>query len=646
MNTSTAVSALTRVRALMFAPACFLLSSLALAQGGGITTGGASDRPIFVSGVVVMENGSAPPVKVAIELLCQVQSQPQGKTDEKGAFNIQLGINRYQGNIDAATGSAAAATGFGGALKGQTQVDGMSVLALMGCSLRAVLEGYRSDMADLSRIHVGDTTNVGTIVLHPFAASKEYATSINSLAAPKNASSALDKAREHIAKQQVEDAEKELRKAIRLYPKYAEAWQELGGVLQIQKKNAEARKAYLESAACDAQYSKPYLSLARLSAIEKNWQDALQNSEMFLKLDPSTSAQAYYYSAVAHYNLDHIDKAFDHAQRVVSLDPNHTVPLAEQLLGVIYLDKGDDMSAVEHLRNYLSQAPPATNVNAVKALLAEAEKRLAGAGSWFKASKVADGVWCIDDHGSDNMYLVEGKEKALLIDTGMGVAKLSDFVKTLTRLPVIVVNTHGHPDHAGGNNQFQSVYAHPLEFEAIRQTNNAESRKRAVENMMKGAAASDMVSLEEAVKMPAAELLPLKDGQIFDLGGRKLAVIETPGHTPGEIVLLDPANRIVFTGDNDNSLVWLFLPTCTSLEVYLQSLKKLQKRDGEFDTIMPGHGIPLPKSFVAEQVACVEQILDGTCKGDPYKSFAGDALVCRFKSAAVAFNPQNLRVRK
>jgi hydroxyacylglutathione hydrolase len=266
-------------------------------------------------------------------------------------------------------------------------------------------------------------------------------------------------------------------------------------------------------------------------------------------------------------------------------------------------------------------------------------------GPWFKARKVADGVWCIDDHGSDNIYLVEGKEKALLIDTGLGVAKLNDFVKTLTRLPVTVVNTHGHPDHAGGNYQFKSAFAHPLEFAAIRNTSTAESRKRVAENMIRGATA-DMVSIEEAVEMPGAELLPLTDGQMFDLGGRKIEVIETPGHTPGEIVLLDSANRIVFTGDNDNALVWLFLPTCRPLEVYLRSLKKLQQRDGEFDTIMPGHGLPLPKSFIGEQVNCVEGILNGTCKGDPYKSFAGEALVCRYKSAAVAFDPNNLRVKK
>ena len=266
------------------------------------------------------------------------------------------------------------------------------------------------------------------------------------------------------------------------------------------------------------------------------------------------------------------------------------------------------------------------------------------ANSWFKAKRVADGVWCIDDKGNDNMYLVEGKEKALLIDTGIGVAKLSDFVKTLTRLPVIVVNTHGHPDHAGSNNQFKAAYAHPLEFDAIRQMAGGGSRKN-FESMTKGSSAADIVSIEEASKMPPAQLLPLKDHQVFDLGNRKLEVIETPGHTPGEIVLLDSANKLVFTGDNDNMLVWLFLPTCTPLEIYLQSLEKLRRREGEFNTILPGHGTPLPGSFVDEQIACVKSILDGTCKGEPYKSFAGESLACRYKSATVAFDPKNLRAK-
>lgn len=87
--------------------------------------------------------------------------------------------------------------------------------------------------------------------------------------------------------------------------------------------------------------------------------------------------------------------------------------------------------------------------------------------SWFSANKASGGLWIISDHGSDNIYLVEGNDKALLIDTGLGVARLSAFVKTLTAKPLIVVNTPGHPDHAGGDFEFKSVYAHPADFSSI-----------------------------------------------------------------------------------------------------------------------------------------------------------------------------------
>ena len=266
---------------------------------------------------------------------------------------------------------------------------------------------------------------------------------------------------------------------------------------------------------------------------------------------------------------------------------------------------------------------------------------------WLKATKVADEVWRIDDHGGDNMYLVAGKSRALLIDTGLGVARLADFVKSLTALPLTVVNTHGHPDHAGGNGQFRSVYAPAADFDAIRAVGKPDSRRQMLDRSTRAApGAPDVLSAEEAARLPEAELVPVEDGRVFDLGGRKLEVIAQPGHTPGEIVLLDAANRLLFTGDNDNTLVWLFLPNSRPLEVYLESLRKLKARDGEFDTILPGHGTALPKGFLAEQIACVESILDGSCKDEPYQSFAGSARVCRKGAAAVAFDPANLRVKR
>jgi len=270
---------------------------------------------------------------------------------------------------------------------------------------------------------------------------------------------------------------------------------------------------------------------------------------------------------------------------------------------------------------------------------------------WLKSSKLAEGVWVINDNGSDNMYLVEGRERALLIDTGLGIARLTPFLKTLTSKPVTVVNTHGHPDHAGGNFEFQSAYAHPAEFAAIRSMNTPASRSASVANASKNGTAPDRITPAEAAAAQCPELLPVREGHRFDLGGRYLEVIYSIGHTPGEIVLLDAANKQLFTGDNSNSLVWLFLPNSEPLDVYLTSLKKLNARSAEYATIFPGHGGPMPASFITEQIGCVERILDGTSKDEaqPYKPGLGvpanGALVTRYKSASVAYNPAKLRTK-
>jgi hypothetical protein len=69
-------------------------------------------------------------------------------------------------------------------------------------------------------------------------------------------------------------------------------------------------------------------------------------------------------------------------------------------------------------------------------------------------------------------------------------------------------------------------------------------------------------------------------------------------------------------------------------------------RATEFATIYPGHGQPMPSTFIGEQITCVESILDGTAKSAPQHFFTGDAMVAKYKTAAVAYNPENLRVQK
>ena len=264
---------------------------------------------------------------------------------------------------------------------------------------------------------------------------------------------------------------------------------------------------------------------------------------------------------------------------------------------------------------------------------------------WFKVKKINEKVWRIFDGDIDNIYLIEGRDSALLIDTGIGAADLNLFLKSITPLPVIIINTHSHPDHSGSNHQFAKVYAHPDDFKMLRFFGTPEMRRNTMK-MMGGSRVPDSLrfQLRDSLYYPA--LIPIKDGKIFDLGDRKIEVIHVPGHTPGSICLFDQKDKVLYTGDNDNGLVWLHPQDALPLDVYLKSLQKLQRREKEFTTLFPGHGEPIDKSFIGEQIVCVEQIIAGKCVGTPYDSFVGKGLLCGFKRAQIAYDPAKIKSKK
>ncbi len=264
----------------------------------------------------------------------------------------------------------------------------------------------------------------------------------------------------------------------------------------------------------------------------------------------------------------------------------------------------------------------------------------ASAPEWFKATKVAEGVFRIDDHEADNLYLVEGSEKALLIDTGLGVGDVMAFARTLTSKPVEVVMTHGHPDHAGGNHQFETVHGHSNDFEMARLSSSKEQRAGMAANMLTTSVRA--TSLYRGAERET-RLVPIGSGFVFDLGQRRLEVIEVPGHTQGGLVLLDAAHKLLFTGDNDNTQEWMFLKESTTLAAYLQTLEALERRAAEFETILPGHGGSLDNRFLGEQIQAARRILDGTCPGEPHHTFAGDGRICRYERASIVFDPARLR---
>lgn len=276
------------------------------------------------------------------------------------------------------------------------------------------------------------------------------------------------------------------------------------------------------------------------------------------------------------------------------------------------------------------------------AVLAAAPQAGGEPATWFTTSQVAENVWRIDDHGADNMYLVVGTDKALLIDTGLGVGDIMKVVRTLTALPVVVVNTHGHPDHAGGNNQFSEVHAHTKDFGLIATFDAPERRAETRSAMVKDARVPADQLFEAPKDRRPTKLLPVTEGFVFDLGGRRLEVVEVPGHTLGGVCLLDRKHALLFSGDNNNTLQWQFLDTSTTIEAYLRTLEG-QKARTDFTTLLPGHGPALDRGFLDEQIACARSILDGTCKDEPYKSFAGESRLCRHGRAQIAFDPAKMR---
>jgi glyoxylase-like metal-dependent hydrolase (beta-lactamase superfamily II) len=203
-------------------------------------------------------------------------------------------------------------------------------------------------------------------------------------------------------------------------------------------------------------------------------------------------------------------------------------------------------------------------------------------------------------------YLVLGRVRAILIDTGTGIGNLKELVQELTDLPVSVVNTHTHWDHIGANSQFESIacYNHPECIEKLRLGVKNERLKSSITGD------SIWKSLPLDVDSGTWEIPPveptilLEDGDIIDLGGgRELEVIYTPGHSPGSICLLDKSNRLLFTGDTFFPGPLYAYPDDVDIGLYMASIDLLKERIDEYDYLCSGHNDPWVKSEVIRRVA-------------------------------------------
>lgn len=219
-------------------------------------------------------------------------------------------------------------------------------------------------------------------------------------------------------------------------------------------------------------------------------------------------------------------------------------------------------------------------------------ERLAVRSPWFEVYRVAPGVTAFYEPGHFEevlSYLIEGESRAMLFDTGMGIGNLKAVVDQLTSKPILVVNSHSHFDHTGGDQYYTDIAVYDCAFSRERMTRGLPdlSRQITTESVVKPLPPGfDGKTYHRASITPTRFL---RDGERIDLGGRVLEVVFTPGHTPDSLCLLDRTNRTLFTGDTIYPATLYAHTADANLEDYVRSVARLAALEPLVDRVCPGH---------------------------------------------------------
>lgn len=316
-----------------------------------------------ILGKVQIADGTPLDAPVKIERVCAGVVHAEGYTDLKGNFSISLGT-QDSGMPDASQISGPD-TRLGADPGG---------LALANCELRASLTGYRSDVISLANRRSLDDPNVGTIFLHRMANVEGLTISATTALAPKDAKKAYEKALEALRKKKIDDAQKQLEKAVAIYPRFAAAWYQLGLLYEDRKDEDQASHAYRQSLEADSRYLRPCERLYVIAYNAGKWQEAADLSDRLLRLDPADYPEAYYFNAVANLRLNRLDAAEKSAREAVKLDTAHRDAKSYYTLGYILAQKGNYAEAAQNWRVYLAIEPDGKQAGQVRKDLADVER--------------------------------------------------------------------------------------------------------------------------------------------------------------------------------------------------------------------------------------------------------------------------------
>jgi len=188
-------------------------------------------------------------------------------------------------------------------------------------------------------------------------------------------------------------------------------------------------------------------------------------------------------------------------------------------------------------------------------------------------------------------FLVEGNDRAILLDTGMGIGDIRALAESVTSLPLSVVNSHAHWDHIGGNWRFDEIAIHPAEAEQLEKGGtNARLARWFTPEHLNGPLPA-YVDLETYSIAPSSATQLLQDRDRIDLGGRELTVLHAPGHSPGGIVLLDELAGVLFSTDVAYP-GQLYAYERDEWPAYRATMRRLAELASSIDVVFPSHNGP------------------------------------------------------
>ena len=344
------------------------------------------DMVLFLGGHVDISGGGTVPNDVLIQRVCRERERQQVYASPGGDFTMQLG-SRNDSFTDASVdrGSSTYEQPRKNSEMGIPRRD------LNNCDLRVTASGFYS--REISLVEFSPSSgriDVGSVILQ--RATKVAGATLNAAPykAPKDARRAYEKGLEAQKNAKTDAARKYFEEAVRVYPNFTDAWYRLGTILEKANESTEARAAYVRATSIDPKYMPPYLSLASMALKEEKWAEARSITDYILDidplnhtnvtggvwdLDPSNSADAYFYNALANYKLNNFEAAEKSALKAKErVDLSGRYPQLHLLLADLLARKSDYASAASEIETYLELVPHAPNAEQLRERIADLNK--------------------------------------------------------------------------------------------------------------------------------------------------------------------------------------------------------------------------------------------------------------------------------